>query len=118
MPILLTVCNNSSMRNIIRRVKSVKLLNQLNGTRKIVPWKIALHPNPKPWKNLLGGGGIFRGQFYVEQFFGHPVNCTEILTIMGIGSHRGYELHRPASPPAINLAGTIEGPPPNLHRRL
>ena len=57
MPILLTVCNNSSMRNIIRRVKSVKLLNQLNGTRKIVPWKIALHPNPKPWKNLLGGGG-------------------------------------------------------------
>ena len=68
MPILLTVCNNSSMRNIIRRVKSVKLLNQLNGTRKIVPWKIALHPNPKPWKNLLGGGQFSGGNFTGSNF--------------------------------------------------
>ena len=27
MPILLTVCNNISMKNVIKRVKSVKLLN-------------------------------------------------------------------------------------------
>ena len=33
-----------------------------------------------------------------------------------VGSHRGYELHRPPSLLVKNLVGTIEGSLPNLHR--